>query len=728
MKKRIFSLSISLILCVAMITVNFASPVLGTGTLSGEGSRTVEELTYNGQSTGVVRTEIKLPSTSVYDLNVVNTIEFDLANTNLTLEAINNGTYLNTLTTVRNAANNFNAANDGKTVLAAVNGDLYMTAVHSNANVNTGGTFAIPRGVQIIDGEIWCSQEIDQEGLEATNNERGNPASPKYALGMTADYQPIVGVPKISIAIANTTKGTSTTADGLNRLPANNSLIIYNKRVANSRALKDALEIVIEVNTDEFRHGETITGKVVNVYPSGQGGTAAISGNHIVLTARGNRQSRISGYSVGDQITLTTTINSDKNQDMWRNCVSAICGHMPILIDGSPATSFDATRWPYTLVGYKDDGTVMITTNDGRQSNYSVGVKANQLVDFCKELGYNTVFWFDGGGSTTLVTYDDDADNCVVRNKPSDGSERGVANSLAVCWNDTPRGEQGSMDHVIVPASFNPYCIDFPNNMATSFGNTNNTSVSIQPGNVLRLTATAMGDPYVSFSFSNATKIMDATENKYIVLRLRTSPNARNGTFEIFFMTGTNTNGASAENSKSFTIDKDGQYRTYIFDMSDKAGWKGKLNTLRLDYFAFANVGDYVEISNMAFAKTKADAEALKANYDKGIYHMWDDGEITTAPSHSHDGVKTYTCLNCGETREEYIPALGGLLGDLNLDGVVNGQDSVLLLQAIASWDLPDNVNVDLGDVNGDNVLDGKDSVLMLQYLAGWFDDFSSVN
>ncbi len=40
--------------------------------------------------------------------------------------------------------------------------------------------------------------------------------------------------------------------------------------------------------------------------------------------------------------------------------------------------------------------------------------------------------------------------------------------------------------------------------------------------------------------------------------------------------------------------------------------------------------------------------------------HVWDDGVVTVAPTATATGIMTYTCLICGETRTEVIPALGG--------------------------------------------------------------------
>ena len=39
--------------------------------------------------------------------------------------------------------------------------------------------------------------------------------------------------------------------------------------------------------------------------------------------------------------------------------------------------------------------------------------------------------------------------------------------------------------------------------------------------------------------------------------------------------------------------------------------------------------------------------------------HAWDEGAVTTEPTCTEDGVKTYTCSLCGETRTEPVPATG---------------------------------------------------------------------
>ena len=44
--------------------------------------------------------------------------------------------------------------------------------------------------------------------------------------------------------------------------------------------------------------------------------------------------------------------------------------------------------------------------------------------------------------------------------------------------------------------------------------------------------------------------------------------------------------------------------------------------------------------------------------------HEWDEGVVTTPATCEEDGVKTYTCVKCGETKTEVIPATGHAWGE----------------------------------------------------------------
>ncbi len=51
------------------------------------------------------------------------------------------------------------------------------------------------------------------------------------------------------------------------------------------------------------------------------------------------------------------------------------------------------------------------------------------------------------------------------------------------------------------------------------------------------------------------------------------------------------------------------------------------------------------------------------------VGHDWDAGEITQEPSGTKDGVKTYTCQLCGETKTEPVPAVQISLSDADITG-----------------------------------------------------------
>ena len=152
-------------------------------TISGETSRTRKEITLsNGTKTGVMYTNIKLSGT--YGNNrELNIADADLSNTHLSLEVINHGAYMTSSRTLTNGVNEYNSANPGKQILAAVNGDLWMTAYHNHSGVMKKG-LSVTRGAMFIDGEVWATQQTDQENIEATNAEKGHPTGYKYAFGV----------------------------------------------------------------------------------------------------------------------------------------------------------------------------------------------------------------------------------------------------------------------------------------------------------------------------------------------------------------------------------------------------------------------------------------------------------------------------------------------------------------------------------------------------------------
>lgn len=85
-----------------------------------------------------------------------------------------------------------------------------------------------------------------------------------------------------------------------------------------------------------------------------------------------------------------------------------------------------ATRHPRTILGrYANDDLLLIVV-DGRQAFWSKGVTLERLQDKLLDLGVQDAYNLDGGGSSTIYY------NGSVLNRPSDGTERPVANAIII--------------------------------------------------------------------------------------------------------------------------------------------------------------------------------------------------------------------------------------------------------------------------------------------------------
>ena len=621
-KLRIAISILSLALALSMLASAWITPALAAPPaekLSDEQSRKTTEITLaDGTKTGVLWSDISV-SGSVYGADrQVNMVEVNLANTHLSMEVLTGGQYMVNAKTLNKATADYNASHKGQTVLAAVNGDLWMTAVHSGSSVSKK-VLKVTRGILMIDGEIWASQQIDQENLGATNAEKNAPAGNKAAFGVTSKNQPLVGSPDIRVTM--TVNGKEIKADGINRLPALNALIVYNHRVNDTNyALNDAYEVELEVDkTSAFKAGGELSAKVVAIYKSGAATRPAIGKKTILLTARGNRVADLqNNFKVGDTVTFKTTMTDRMGRtELWQDVQDAIGGHMQPIVDGKLAVANgDTSNYPTSFVGYRDDGSVVLCTVTSTQDGKYLGLRFADGYKFCTEMGFNSVFYLDGGGSATFVTLDEGS--YTVRNKCSDGSTRSVINGIGVVWNDTPVCEkQGSLSYIktavdmsAIPATYMDGALI---NDLIGGQNTVNTSYDETEKAFKMTTATATIDPYASLDFG-ALAPASADTYKYIVFKVKNNhPNA-NTSFTLFYATGKD-NGAAAGRTKTVSV-KSGMddWKYVVADMSKVSNWKGNINNIRLDIFDGSNTPADISMYFGAIVLCKTAEEAAKVS------------------------------------------------------------------------------------------------------------------
>ncbi len=559
---------------------------------------------------GVTHTHIATTKFSKYDLQNFNIVEFDPSQNDLYVDVTGGGKYANKLTVVTETVENFKENNPDKTPVAAINGDLWMVA-YAHGRIEGAGTdyngytdavvkkeLTLPRGFNMYNGEIITSDYMYQE----------TPYEGQFwAFGTTADNKMVIGCPKLDITLDSSTK-----VDGLNRLPANNALVVYSdKGCLNNYALDDAYELLIKTNGYTVKHGEKISGEIVAIYDKNTADNPTMQDDYIILTARGTAVEKINKYKLGDKITLDFTLTEKFGRDteIWQNVTNATGGHMPFVVDGMKNETGTTNNYPVTIVGIKNDGNVVFITNDGRQPEFSTGLDFDMYWDLADDLDLNTAFILDGGGSAEMVVLDEG--QYKVTGKPSDGKERTVVNSVILSVGNSrsvePKAVKKPSEYIDLAT------IHFATSEARDLVPNMGQLVAETVEDGLKFTV----DNYhnaanMIFSFGHPTKSLSVEEYPYLVIDMKVDAVYDSAFIHMpLYATTGNRYGISQECFVKF-IDayNDGQFHKYVIDLS---GFEGDLNTLNLSFMEVNGIkvqdGDTVTIHSFRFARDKHYAE-----------------------------------------------------------------------------------------------------------------------
>ncbi|ADY50664.1 NHL repeat containing protein [Pseudopedobacter saltans DSM 12145] len=108
----------------------------------------------------------------------------------------------------------------------------------------------------------------------------------------------------------------------------------------------------------------------------------------------------------------------------------AMGGFQRLVQEGKPVAQTDAAIHPRTAVAFNNNKEVFFLIVDGRSPDYSNGLTLDELAEIFHALGVREAVNLDGGGSTTYVALNQS--NIAVKNRPSGGSLRKVANGWAI--------------------------------------------------------------------------------------------------------------------------------------------------------------------------------------------------------------------------------------------------------------------------------------------------------
>lgn len=219
--------------------------------------------------------------------------------------------------------------------------------------------------------------------------------------------------------------GTQGTINDINVPRGTDQLILYTHHYDSATFTNEyGVEVIVGYVNEPLQPNKEVQGVVKEVRLSGQG-SAPIPFDGFVLSGHGTAATLLSTKcKVGDIIKVKLSITSSAGRD-WTNVYSAIEGAQWFVSNGQLTSDLWEERHPRTAVAYNNNYIYLIVC-DGRRST-SIGMKLSELGNFCIQyLQAQEALNLDGGGSSTMWV------NGSVKNQPSDGTERAVANALLV--------------------------------------------------------------------------------------------------------------------------------------------------------------------------------------------------------------------------------------------------------------------------------------------------------
>lgn len=167
------------------------------------------------------------------------------------------------------------------------------------------------------------------------------------------------------------------------------------------------------------------------VAASASPGRGTIAADSEVLVGREAGATALRSLRIGDAVTVRHQLVEARSRTPYRFAV----GGYPIMRGGNPLSGLDVvTSAVRTAAGIANDGrTLLLLALDG-DLEFRTGLTIAEVASVMRQAGAVDAFNLDGGGSSTLVTRNRGTTTVTVRNHPSGGAERSVANGIGVFY------------------------------------------------------------------------------------------------------------------------------------------------------------------------------------------------------------------------------------------------------------------------------------------------------
>lgn len=218
----------------------------------------------------------------------------------------------------------------------------------------------------------------------------------------------------------------SMTLQGFNEDVLPDRLVLFTEASAEARAPVPNVYFMVRMDTLGFAPTSNSRGQIMEIIRNQP--SVKVPPGYAVLVQSGTSLGKILRADMGANVRIgmqTTGMDWSK--------IDNVIGGGPMLLKGgkesidfltaSFSKSFAETRHPRTAVGRTAKGDLWFVAVDGRQP-MSAGASLVEMAQIMAGYGCVDAANLDGGGSTTLAIFGQ------VLNRPSDGSERKVANGI----------------------------------------------------------------------------------------------------------------------------------------------------------------------------------------------------------------------------------------------------------------------------------------------------------
>ncbi len=315
--------------------------------------------------------------------------------------------------TVRNAATNYESYHPGWKVVAAVNGDFFQINTTHESN-----------GVTVSQGDYFKGTSSNAT-IGVKNNGVGK------QLVQTSKIQ---SAPFLTIYNAAGEEIKHVAINKLNTAPGANEISLYcANEFTNLSNVWTVTKPTQAVNLGSF-YGK---GKITSYEKS----LSTLESYQFAIASNNEEINALLGTDVLIRAQYEFTDPSVADIDSFFGV-----GQTPILVNNVPNDS-DKNRHPRTVIGQKEDGTIVCAVIDGRQPDLNMyGATFSELSAMMSHFGCVDAWNLDGGGSSTLLVRKQEGwdyangfnntatamSNWYVTNSPSDGNERSDGNCLLI--------------------------------------------------------------------------------------------------------------------------------------------------------------------------------------------------------------------------------------------------------------------------------------------------------